>query len=148
MPRTTEDLFTLAESENLDVDPVNLRSHILGFYLRHPALERACIGIRRDLYLRQCNTFRTVFAEEIFHHRTARGNSLRILTYADFVITRQDEWRARRDAADFMCPVPRILARLQRGYSVDELAEWFDVRIELIQFQLERIAAFRATQAG
>lgn len=148
MPRKTEELFALAESENLDVDAVELRSHILGFYLRHPALDRPCIGIRRDLYLRQCSTFRTVLAEEIFHHHTARGNSLRIITYADLMITRQDEWRARRDAADFMCPIPRILARLQRGYNMDELAEWFGVRIELIQFQLERVAATGAMQAG
>lgn len=148
MPRPTEDLFRLAESENIDVDAFNFDSRILGIYIRHPALDKPAIGIRRDLYQRQDSTFRTVFAEELFHHKTALGNTLRVVKYADFILTCRDEWRARRGAADFLCPIPRLLPQLQRGYRADELAEWFGVRIELIQFQLERIAAFRTVRAG
>lgn len=139
MYRTTEELLSLVESENLDLDPVDLSSQILGFYLRHPLLERPCIGIRRDIYIRQGRDFRTLVAEEFFHHKTARGNSLKIVTYSDFLLTRKDEQRARRAAADYMCPLDVVRQLAFRHFDVDELADYFWVRRELVMIQWERL---------
>lgn len=139
MYRTTEELLSLVESENIDLDPVELPSGILGFYLRHPLLERPCIGVRRDLYIHQGRDFRTVVAEEYFHHLTARGNSLRIVTYDDYLLTRKDELRARRAAAEFMCPLAIVKELACRHFDVDELADYFWVRRELVMIQWERL---------
>lgn len=137
--RTTEELLSLVESENVDLDPVDMSSHILGFYLRHPMLERPCIAVRRDIYIRQGRDFRTVVAEELFHHKTARGNSLRIITYTDYLLTCKDENRARREAAEYMCPMDSVRKLALRHFDLDELADYFYVRRELVMVQWERL---------
>lgn len=146
--RSTEELLSLVESENIELDPVELSSGILGFYLRHPMLERPCIGIRRDIYERRDREFRTVLAEELFHHLTATGNSLRIVTYGDYVLTRREEYRARRAAADYMCPLPLVRWLAKRQFTVEDMADYFWVRRELVLIQWQRLFTEMVQKTG
>lgn len=148
MPRKTEELFALANAEDIDVIPFPFQ-RIHGLYMRHPGLSRPCIGIRLDLYNRQCSHFRTVLAEELGHHFTAgRGNSLSFSWYRDYINMRQDEMRARRWAAEFMCPPDKIRELLARNLFPAEMAEYFMVDVELVLLQLERITGCKVIQCA
>lgn len=143
MPRQTQELFDLAESQGIAVVPFPFKS-IHGLYMRSAQLSRPYIGIRLDLYHRQCNHFRTVLAEELGHHLTAaRGSSLSVGSCREHILMRQDERRARRWAAEFMCRTPRVRELLARGFFPDEMAEYFMVDIDLVLVQLERITGYR-----
>lgn len=139
MPRDTQDLFALAEAETIDVIPFGFHS-IRGLYVRSGQYPRPYIGICVRLYNRQCPTFRTVLAHELGHHFVgARGNTLSVRTYQDHLLMCQDEARAWRWAADFLCPLPRVNDMLRDGFLHHEIAEYFGVSHRLVTVQLDRI---------
>ena len=134
-----EDLFELAENENIDVIEKNLPDTLKGFYYRNGEDKLICLE-----KILGSKSKRVVFAEELGHHFTSYDDTLN-LNRLDFNAESKGEYPARRWAAEFLIPDSELeeLVNFGEDLDLDDIADRYGVSRGFLKFRYEIWASKR-----
>ncbi|WP_084665654.1 ImmA/IrrE family metallo-endopeptidase [Thermanaeromonas toyohensis] len=132
-------LFALAEKEGIKIEWWDFKPPLEAVYWYRPGLP-PIIGLSHTLQSAPRSYFRCVLAEEIGHFYTTIG-AIHIPRTLPRYHQRTNigiyEYRARRWAAEHLIPLPDLIRAFKEGVTYRwELAEYFDVTEEMVDFRL------------
>lgn len=130
-------LLELAEKENILIEDFDFQGSFLGLYIKYPGHIPIILLDKRLPY---CSPLtRCVLAEEIGHHFTMLGDSVRQrANYIDRLKVSKIEKAALKWAGKFLIPDEDLYKTLKRGQpSIYELAQNFNVTEDFIRTRLQ-----------
>lgn len=131
------ELFALAEREGVSVWWWDFDPPVLGLYWA-PRGVAPLIAIDYSLEHSQA-LLRTVLAEELGHHFTTAHNAVcrTYCNYRERIFVNKAEYQALKWAAEHLIPADQLAQAVGRGpLERWELAEYFDVTEEMVEFRL------------
>jgi hypothetical protein len=132
-------LFKLAERQGIDIQWWDFKPPLEAVYWAKSGLP-PIIGLSNSLKQSSSAYLRCVLAEEIGHHFTTSGNSVprTFFHYRDRLEISKAEYRALKWAAQYLMPRGKLLRVIKNGMAEKwELAEWFNVTEEMVDFRLK-----------
>lgn len=130
-------LIKLAYENGIVIEYWDFHPPLEAVYWSYPGLPPV-IGLSKSLFSNRAH-FRCVLAEELGHHFTSVGNSvpLTFFHYSDRITISRTEYRAMRWAALYLMPLDKLCLAFKKGIRERwELAEFFDVTEEMVNFRL------------
>ena len=130
-------LYSVADTENIVVEYLRLKSPMRGFYCKEPGC-LPYIGLDYSLHSDR-RLHRCVLAEELGHHFTTAGQHItkRYYSTQDRLTLDKIEYKALRWAANHLIPEDDLLDVIASGLcEIWELAEEFDVTDEMMRFRM------------
>lgn len=131
-------LFTHCAVEGIAVYWFHFKPPVRGIYWCPDGI-RPAIGLDHSLE-RNRRELRCVLSEEVGHHYTTGGNCLTKTFYSfrDRIQTSIEERRAMEWAATYLIPETQLIKAFKKNITtVWELAEYFDVTEEMVNFRLK-----------
>lgn len=134
------ELLKLAETNGIVVEYWNFKPPLQGVYWAHPGLPPV-IGLSSALCANRIK-LRCVLAEELGHHFTTVGQYIpqgpvEYFNYGKRLEISFAEARALRWAAQYLIPLDALIRELKSGLRDRELAECFEVTLDLMRFRLQ-----------
>jgi Zn-dependent peptidase ImmA (M78 family) len=127
-----QELYDLAEAENIKVVEEYLPGKIRGFYFRKGKAKLICLDRKLHYIEKRC-----VFAEELGHHFTSYGNIFSLSRSDKF--QSENEYLAKKWACKFLIPDSFIKNQSKYGYlhvSLFDAAEEIEVTEKFLEFRL------------
>lgn len=133
----TIELYNIAEKENIAIDYLDLGC-FYGLYVSAEGLKKACIVLDTSLLTKE-KLQRCVLAHELGHHFKTVGISISATTVQPYYIPAKAEALADNWALDFLVPQDELKEKIEKKYTVDDLADFFYVEKEFVWKQMERV---------
>ncbi len=133
----SEDLYKIAEKENIAIEQWNFKPPLEAVYMTLPD-GKPLIGLSHSLE-KDRRYKRCVLAEEIGHYYTTVGNYLPVTLfhYKHRLDLSRAEYKAIKWAAEYLMPIDEIRKAFQDGlWEAWEFAERFDVTEQFVYFRM------------
>ncbi|MDK2816207.1 MAG: hypothetical protein PWR22_836 [Moorella sp. (in: firmicutes)] len=131
-------LLKIAEREGIVIDYWDFKPPLQAVYWTEPGIP-PIIGLSWTL-LNNRPLFRCILAEELGHHFTTVGDAIpkTYYNYSDRLMVSRAEYRALKWAALYLMPLNKLVQAFKEGIVERwELAEYFDVTEQMVDFRLK-----------
>lgn len=133
------ELFALGASVGIKFEWWDFKPPLEAVYWEIPGLP-PIVGLAHSLHNASRAYFRCVLAEEIGHRFTTVGNAIprTFYRYRDRLEVDRVEYRALKWAALYLMPLNKLVQAFKEGIVERwELAEYFDVTEQMVDFRLK-----------